>query len=72
MSRADFWALSAIVAVEEATRQTNQVFCAGKGRWCKFPSFPINFQYGRKDCPTSPFYPNTTTQETGPELPSAQ
>ena len=29
MSRADFWALCAIVATEEAVKHNNEVYCAG-------------------------------------------
>lgn len=67
MSRADFWALGSIVAVEEAVRINNDIFCEGRWDGCLMPEVHINFMYGRKDCPTSPFY---DTDPDTPELPS--
>jgi len=58
MSRADFWALSAIVAIERGVRIAN-------GENCDFGECPeinmpdITFYSGRTDCSTSP-----TTDET--------
>ncbi|QQP42238.1 Ascorbate peroxidase [Caligus rogercresseyi] len=64
MSRADFWAFGSIEATKLAIQLNNQR-CKFKG--CKTPLMYLPFKFGRKDCPTSPYY----TTDITPELPPA-
>ncbi|CAH1780374.1 unnamed protein product [Owenia fusiformis] len=58
MSRADLWALAAIVALEDAANNCN-------GPSCGTPEVPtITFRFGRVDCAESP---KTTTSQTIPD-----
>ncbi|XP_013408457.1 putative ascorbate peroxidase [Lingula anatina] len=49
MSRADFWALAGIAALELAAENQR---C--RGRFCSVPKPSVTFKWGRKDCASSP------------------
>lgn len=61
ISRADFWVLAGITAVEEATK-----VCYGGGGDTGYVLPEMTFTWGRKDCPTSP-----RARDDKIELPSA-
>nr|ACO11079.1 ascorbate peroxidase precursor [Caligus rogercresseyi] len=67
MSRADFWALGSIEATKLAIRLNNERCKASELLGCKTPRMELPFKFGRKDCPTSPYY----TADITPELPPA-
>lgn len=56
LSRADFYAIGSIVAVEQAVEYNNDK-CDNDD--CKMPPPEITFRYGRVDCPTTPNEPET-------------
>jgi len=51
MSRADFWAWSALLAVEKTTINNNK---ACQEDDCRMPDLNFTYKWGRKDCRTSP------------------
>jgi hypothetical protein len=56
LSRADFWALCALTAVELSVDVNNNIFCANNTQIesCTCPKPRMRFLAGRKDCVTSP------------------
>jgi len=62
ISRADFWALAGIAAVEKGIENANED-CDSDD--CVVPDAGLSFQWGREDCSTSPY----TTDDVG--LPSS-
>lgn len=63
LSRADFWALTGIYAVEKGIENSSSDDCSGD--YCLMAHYSLVFQWGRKDCSTSPY----TSENVG--LPSA-